>query len=85
METFPETFPNQLSYDTEVLIMKRKGIALVATAVMMGMAVLSGCSGKTADSSKGSVYYLNFKPEADAQWQELASIYTKETGVNVLF
>ncbi|MGN0161551.1 MAG: ABC transporter substrate-binding protein [Lachnospiraceae bacterium] len=63
--------------------MKRKGIALVATAVMMGMAVLSGCSGKTADSSKGSVYYLNFKPEADAQWQELASIYTKETGVNV--
>lgn len=63
--------------------MKRKGIALFATAVMMGMAILSGCSGKAADSSKGSVYYLNFKPEADAQWQELADIYTKETGVKV--
>lgn len=32
---------------------------------------------------KGSVYYLNFKPEQDAQWQELAKVYTKETGVPV--
>ena len=31
----------------------------------------------------GSVYYLNFKPEADAQWQELAKLYTQETGVPV--
>ena len=31
----------------------------------------------------GSVYYLNFKPEADAQWQELAEMYTDETGVEV--
>ena len=31
----------------------------------------------------GSVYYLNFKPEQDAQWQELAGIYTEETGVAV--
>ena len=31
----------------------------------------------------GSVYYLNFKPEQDAQWQELAGIYTEETGVPV--
>ena len=31
----------------------------------------------------GSVYYLNFKPEQDAQWQELAEIYTAETGVPV--
>lgn len=62
--------------------MKRKGIALLATAVMMGALALTGC-GKEAASGKGSVYYLNFKPEADAQWQELASIYTKETGVEV--
>ncbi len=32
---------------------------------------------------KGSVYYLNFKPEQDAQWQELAKAYTEETGVPV--
>ena len=31
----------------------------------------------------GSVYYLNFKPEQDAQWQELAALYTEETGVPV--
>lgn len=26
--------------------------------------------------AKGSVYYLNFKPEADAAWQALAKEYT---------
>ncbi len=31
----------------------------------------------------GSVYYLNFKPEADAAWQELAATYTQQTGVPV--
>ena len=31
----------------------------------------------------GSVYYLNFKPEQDAQWQELAKVYTEKTGVPV--
>ena len=32
-------------------------------------------------SADGSVYYLNFKPEQDAQWQELAKLYTEQTGV----
>lgn len=31
----------------------------------------------------GSVYYLNFKPEQDEQWQQLAQSYTNETGVPV--
>ena len=31
----------------------------------------------------GSVYYLNFKPEADEAWQNLAKKYTEETGVKV--
>ena len=34
-------------------------------------------------SAEGSVYYLNFKPEQDAQWQELAKLYTEQTGVPV--
>ena len=34
-------------------------------------------------SAEGSVYYLNFKPEQDAQWQELAKLYTEKTGVPV--
>ena len=39
----------------------------------------SGGEGEAA----GQVYYLNFKPEQDGQWQELAEIYTAETGVPV--
>ena len=39
------------------------------------------CLALTA-SAEGSVYYLNFKPEQDPQWQELAKLYT-ETGVPV--
>lgn len=31
----------------------------------------------------GSVYYLNFKPEQDEQWQQLAKTYTEQTGVEV--
>ena len=46
--------------------------------------------GSTAPSDGGdvstegaSVYYLNFKPEQDTQWQELAELYTEETGIPV--
>ena len=34
-------------------------------------------------TATGSVYYLNFKPESDAAWQELAKTYTEQTGVKV--
>ena len=37
----------------------------------------------TAASGEGSVYYLNFKPEQDEAWQDLAATYTKQTGVDV--
>ena len=36
-----------------------------------------------ANAGAGHVYYLNFKPEADAAWQDLAKVYTEETGVPV--
>lgn len=74
--------------------MKKKVISLVLTAAMAaGLAV--GCGGggnnssDSADSSTkkassdGSVYLLNFKPETDSAWQDLAKEYTKETGVDV--
>ena len=38
--------------------------------------------GDTAEST-GSVYYMNFKPEQDEAWQNLAAEYTAETGVPV--
>lgn len=40
-------------------------------------------SSPAGDASKGKVYYLQFKPEQDKQWQALAKKYTEETGVEV--
>ena len=34
-------------------------------------------------NAAGKVYYLNFKPEQDEAWQDLAAKYTEETGVPV--
>ena len=52
-----------------------KKILTVLVAVFMVL-TLAGCGSKTEDSSAGKVYYLNFKPEEDAAWQELAKKYT---------
>ncbi len=66
--------------------MKKKKILALGLITAMTMSLLAGCGGtdgKETSDDKGSVYYLNFKPEADAQWQELAQIYEEETGVEV--
>ncbi|MDD5795909.1 MAG: ABC transporter substrate-binding protein [Oscillospiraceae bacterium] len=69
----------------------------VSKLVALGLAgclaasVCAGCGSNNASSgeskkeeaAKGKVYYLNFKPEQDEQWQSLAKAYTEETGVNV--
>ena len=66
---------------------KKKVISVLLTVAMVtGLAAGCGSSGKdagSADDVKGKVYYLNFKPEADDYWQELAETYTEETGVPV--
>ena len=72
--------------------MKRRLFAL-GLAATLSLSLLSGCGTKPStpsdtgssgnDSAGGKVYYLNFKPEQDAQWQELADLYTEETGVEV--
>ena len=64
--------------------MTKKLLALLLAGVM-SMSLLAGCGAKEeapADDA-GSVYYLNFKPEQDQQWQDLAAAYTEETGVKV--
>lgn len=38
---------------------------------------------ETASAEGGKVYYLNFKPEVDEQWQEIAEVYKEETGVEL--
>lgn len=45
--------------------------------------VQDSSSGNEQSGGKGSVYYLNFKPEADQAWQDLAKKYTEETGTEV--
>ena len=50
--------------------------------------LLAGCgssskSDKASSDSKGSVYWLNFKPEADEALQGIAKTYEKENGVKV--
>ncbi|MBO5909747.1 MAG: ABC transporter substrate-binding protein [Clostridia bacterium] len=57
---------------------KLLSIMLVLVAIAT---VFVGCGEKKEE--KGSVYYLNFKPEQDAAWQELAKEYTEKTGVVV--
>lgn len=37
----------------------------------------------TETAEAGSVYYLNFKPEVEEVWNEVAAAYTAETGVEV--
>ncbi len=69
--------------------MKKKKVLSIVLAAAMAAGLMAGC-GSDSDSekggseeAKGKVYYLNFKPEADEYWQELAETYTDETGVPV--
>ena len=62
----------------------------LALALALVLALSLAACGKKADDNKGngdeakgSVYYLNFKPEADEAWQKLAATYTEQTGVPV--
>lgn len=43
----------------------------------------SDASADNSAAGSGKVYYLNFKPEQDEAWQDLAEAYTAETGVEV--
>ena len=56
-------------------------VLLVLAMVVSMCAMFSACSDKKDD--KGSVYYLNFKPEFDEALQKLAKTYTEKTGVEV--
>ena len=74
----------------------KKVVALLLT-LSLCVGLLSSCGGSktetpassgsdqetSAPAATGAVYYLNFKPEQDEAWQNLAKAYTEETGVPV--
>ena len=67
----------------------RKKLLAVLLGTCMTAALFTGCGNKdskntaNSDDGKGTVYYLNFKPEQDEDWQKLATKYTEETGIKV--
>ena len=62
----------------------KKTLALILAAVMaLSLVACAKTPGNGGTEAKGSVYYLNFKPEADKAWQDLAKTYTEKTGVEV--
>ena len=61
----------------------KAAVGMIAIAAM-SVGTLAACGGSSSSSDgKGKVYYLNFKPESNDEWQKLAKDYTKETGVEV--
>lgn len=63
--------------------MKKKILSVLLCAAM-AVTGLVGCGGGSQkDDSVGSVYYMNFKPEVTEVWEEIAKVYTEETGVEV--
>ena len=65
--------------------MRRKlfSVALCATMVAGLFAGCGNSSSSDKSSAKGSVYWLNFKPEADEALQDIAKTYEIEKGVKV--
>ena len=78
--------------------MKKLIAMLLALVMVLGLAACGGNTAPAATEApaaaatdaapadtgdQGRVYYLNFKPEADAAMQELAALYTETTGIPV--
>ena len=57
----------------------KKALSLLLVAVLC-LGLFAGCAG---GKETGRVYWLNFKPESDEVLQEIAKMYTEETGVEV--
>ena len=62
--------------------MKMRKIAAMGLSAVMAASMVPALP-VMADDASGKVYYLNFKPEQDEAWQNLAAKYTEETGVPV--
>ena len=61
--------------------MKMKKLTAMGMATLMAATMIPAVP--VMAEGEGKVYYLNFKPEADEAWQNLAKAYTEETGTEV--
>ncbi|MBQ2943621.1 MAG: ABC transporter substrate-binding protein [Ruminococcus sp.] len=57
-----------------------KKLFALLLAVLMVISLVACTPG---EEEKGSVYWLNFKPESDEALKEIAAMYTEETGIEV--
>ena len=60
-----------------------KKLFTLTLCLLLAISLLGGCARGGGKEEVGRVYYLNFKPEANDDWQKLAKAYTEETGVEV--
>jgi len=58
-------------------------LALVMVLSLVACAPQGEQGEQGGETAKGSVYWLNFKPESDEALQEIAKMYKEETGVEV--
>ena len=70
---------NQVSANKKVVRKKIRRAAICICLCAILIFSLTGC----ASSGKGSVYWLNFKPESDEVLHEVAELYEKQTGISV--
>ena len=70
----------------------KRFLGMMVSLILIFSFVLSGCGSKGNDNNssgsgnstaKGSVYFLNFKPEIATVYEEIAKEYEAETGVKV--
>jgi len=59
------------------------GEGAAASEAATETAAPAGTTAAEPASSEGSVYFLNFKPEVAEKWEEIAQVYSGETGVTV--
>ena len=52
---------------------------IIAAILVITLSVLGGCSKESAQT----IYFLNFKPESAAAYDEIAKVYKDEKGVEL--
>lgn len=71
--------------------MKIKKTLLATALILASSLTLTGCGNNDSSNSneasgkgeEGSVYYLNFKPEVEGVWNDIAKTYEDETGTKL--